>query len=161
MTDAVGRVREAMRAHGMTGEIRTFDTEVPSAVTAAEQLDCPVGAIANSMIFAADGAPLLVLTSGAHRVDIGRVAAHLGVGKNRIRRANPDFVLEATGQPVGGVAPIGHPRPVPTLVDTALAGFDTVWAGAGDKYSMFPTDCAELVRVTGGTLLEVGAQPVS
>lgn len=157
---AVEQVEQALRAVGAAGGIHTFAVRVPTAAAAARELGCPVGAIANSLVFSvdtADGrAPLLVITSGAHRADLGRVAAYLGIGKKKIHRADPDFVLAATGQRVGGVAPVGHPQPVRTLVDTWLETFDVVWAGAGDDHSMFPTTCAELVRITSGDLLDLG-----
>jgi prolyl-tRNA editing enzyme YbaK/EbsC (Cys-tRNA(Pro) deacylase) len=156
VSDAVQRVRDALRAHGAAGEVHTFTEPVPTAVAAAEQLGCPVGAIANSLVFSVADQPILVLASGGHRVNTGRVAAHLGVSKNRVKRASPESVLRATGQEVGGVAPIGHPAAVPTVVDCALAAFETVWAGAGDKHSMFPTTHDELVRMTGGAVLDVG-----
>lgn len=159
MSTAVSQVGDALRRLGAAGEIHTFSEKVPTAAAAAEQLGCPVGAIANSLVFSVDGAPLLVITSGAHRADLGRVAAHLGIGKKRIRRADPEFVLAATGQRVGGVAPVGHPEPVRTLVDTWLERFEVVWAGAGDDHSMFPTTCAELVRITSGVPLDVGEAP--
>jgi prolyl-tRNA editing enzyme YbaK/EbsC (Cys-tRNA(Pro) deacylase) len=130
---------------------------VPSAAAAAEQLGCPVGAIANSLVFTADVGVVLVLASGAHRVDPGRLAVHLGVAKRRVKRADPDAVLRATGQRVGGVAPVGHPAPLPCVVDVALTAYPTVWAGAGDEHAMFPTTAAELVELTGGTPLEVAA----
>ncbi|GAA1785175.1 hypothetical protein GCM10009682_04040 [Luedemannella flava] len=112
-----------------------------------------MGQIANSLIFAADGEPLLVLTSGAHRVDTAKVAVTLGIGE--LRRATPEFVRQHTGQPIGGVAPLGHPKPVRTLVDTALAQYDEIWAAAGVPQAVFPTTFAELVRVTAGTPAEV------
>jgi prolyl-tRNA editing enzyme YbaK/EbsC (Cys-tRNA(Pro) deacylase) len=155
----VQRVREALDAHGVAGAIHTFATPVPSAAAAADQLGCPVGAIVNSLVFSAAGEPVLVLTSGAHRVDVARVARHLGVGRKQVRRADPEFVLAATGQRVGGVAPVGHPGRLTTLVDTWLERYDVVWAGAGDEHSVFPVTCAELVRMTGGTLVEVGDEP--
>jgi prolyl-tRNA editing enzyme YbaK/EbsC (Cys-tRNA(Pro) deacylase) len=156
VNDAVRRVREVLHAHGVPGDIVTFTEPVPTAAAAAERLGCPVGAIANSLVFSAAGTPLLVLTSGAHRVDVGRIAAHLGVGKKKVRRADPDFVLAATGQAVGGVAPVGHPEPLTTIVDTWLERFEVIWASAGDEHSVFATSCAELVRITGGKLLDVG-----
>ena len=106
-------------------------------------------------MFAADGAPLLVLTSGAHRVDTGRAAALIGA--ERVRRADPDFVRAATGQVIGGVAPVGHPQPLRTLVDTWLDRYDVVWAAAGHAHTVFPTSFAELVRITGGTPADIGA----
>jgi prolyl-tRNA editing enzyme YbaK/EbsC (Cys-tRNA(Pro) deacylase) len=142
-------VAAALAAHGVAGAIRTFTESVPTAAVAAEQLGCDVGAIANSLVFTADGQPILILTSGAHRVDTTHVATLIGVG--RLKRATPETVLAATGQEVGGVAPVGHPTPIRTLVDVDLAAFAEVWAGAGDHLSMFPTSYGELVRITDGT----------
>jgi prolyl-tRNA editing enzyme YbaK/EbsC (Cys-tRNA(Pro) deacylase) len=96
---------------------------------------------------------LLVLTSGAHRVDTAKVAAELGVEK--VRRGDPDFVYASTGQRIGGVAPIGHPKPVRTLVDTALEHYDVIWAAAGHVHTVFPTTFDELVRITSGTPADV------
>lgn len=130
-----------------------FEEAAPTAATAAAQLGCEVGAIANSLVFDADGAPLLVLTSGAHRVDTDLVAALIGVRK--VRRATPEFVREHTGHPIGGVAPIGHPAPVRTLVDTWLGKHPVVWAAAGHPHTVFPTTFDELVSLTGGTPADV------
>jgi len=126
---------------------------VHTAAAAAEALGVTVGQIANSLVFDADGDPLLVLTSGAHRVDTAKVAALIGV--TAVRRASPDFVREHTGQAIGGVAPVGHPKPVRTLVDTALEQYDEVWAAGGIPHAIFPTTFAELVRMTDGTPAEV------
>ena len=128
--------------------MRRFDDPVPTAAAAAAALGCEVGAIANSLVFDADGAPLLVLASGAHRVDTGKVAAL--VGATRVRRASPDFVLAATGQEVGGVAPVGHPTPLRTVVDVDLAAFPLLWAGGGDHHTMFSATYDDLHRLTGG-----------
>ncbi|OPC83722.1 aminoacyl-tRNA deacylase [Embleya scabrispora] len=155
MNTPVDNVAEALRALGATGGIHTFAETVPTAAAAAEVLGCEVGAIANSLIFSADGRPLLVVTSGAHRVDTRVVARLLGVGK--VRRADPEFVLAATGQEVGGVAPVGHPRPIRTLIDTWLDEHEVVWAGAGDHNHMYPTTYAELLRMTGGQAADVEA----
>lgn len=142
-----------LRAHGATGEVVLLEDAAPTAATAAAQLGCEVGAIANSLVFDADGAPLLVLTSGAHRVDTGLVASLLGVAK--VRRAGPEFVREHTGHPIGGVAPIGHPAPVRTVVDTWLGKHPVVWAAAGHPHTVFPTTFDELVALTGGTPADV------
>jgi prolyl-tRNA editing enzyme YbaK/EbsC (Cys-tRNA(Pro) deacylase) len=118
------------------------------------QLGCDVGAIANSLVFAADGEPLLVMTSGAHRVDPSRVAAL--VGASVVSRADVRSVRAWTGQAIGGVGPVGHPAPVRTLVDAWLAKYDVVWAAAGHPHTVFPTTFEELVRITSGTPAEVG-----
>jgi prolyl-tRNA editing enzyme YbaK/EbsC (Cys-tRNA(Pro) deacylase) len=163
ISSAVTAVEAALRAAGVEPELRTFSETVPTAAAAAEALGCEVGAIANSLIFAQAPAgragpgeppvPLLVLASGAHRVDTAGLAERLGTGK--IRRASPEFVLEHTGQQVGGVAPVGHPRPVRTVVDPDLAQFGVLWAGGGDKYTMFATNFEELVAMTAGTVIPV------
>jgi prolyl-tRNA editing enzyme YbaK/EbsC (Cys-tRNA(Pro) deacylase) len=145
----VGRVVAALRAGGVGAEVRRFDDPVPTAAAAAAALGCEVGAIANSLVFDADGAPLLVLASGAHRVDTGKVAALIGA--TRVRRASPDFVLAATGQEVGGVAPVGHPAPLRTVVDVDLAGFPLLWAGGGDHHTMFSATYEDMLRLTDGT----------
>jgi len=144
----VDRVVAALQAGGVAADVRRFEDPVPTAAAAAAALGCEVGAIANSLVFDADGAPLLVLASGAHRVDTGKVAALLGV--TRVRRATPEFVLAATGQEVGGVAPVGHPAPLRTVVDLDLAAFPLLWAGGGDHHTMFSATYDDLVRLTGG-----------
>ena len=158
ISSPVAAVEAALRAAGVEPELRTFTESVPTAAAAAAALGCEVGAIANSLVFAQAGpdeqtVPLLVLASGAHRVDTAGLAQRLGTGK--IRRASPEFVLEHTGQQVGGVAPVGHPRPVPTLIDADLAQFGVLWAGGGDKHTMFATSFDELVKMTGGTVIPV------
>jgi len=150
---AVCAVHEHLRTAGATGDIKVLTVPVPTAAAAAAALGCETGAIANSLVFEADGDALLVLASGAHRVHTGRLARRLGTGK--IRQASPDFVLTHTGQVVGGVAPVGHPQPLRTVVDQALASYPVVWAGAGDENAMFSTSFAELVRITDGTPADV------
>lgn len=138
----------AVDASGNTCRIRMLPDAVHTAVAAAAALGVEVGQIANSLIFDADGDPLLVLTSGAHRVDTAKVAATIGA--STVRRATADFVREHTGQPIGGVAPLGYPKPVQTLVDTALEQYDEIWASGGIPHAIFPTTYAELVRITSG-----------
>jgi prolyl-tRNA editing enzyme YbaK/EbsC (Cys-tRNA(Pro) deacylase) len=150
---AAASVEAALRAAGIEPDLRTFPEPVPTAAAAAATLGCDVGAIANSLVFADGSRPLLVVASGAHRVDTAKLAKRLGTGK--IRRASPDFVFETTGQRVGGVAPIGHPEPVRTVVDTDLARYPVLWAGGGDEFTMFATSFDELLKMTGGTAVEV------
>jgi prolyl-tRNA editing enzyme YbaK/EbsC (Cys-tRNA(Pro) deacylase) len=151
---AVDRVVTALEAGGVDADVRRFEQPVPTAAAAAGVLGCEVGAIANSLVFEADGAPLLVLASGAHRVDTGKVAALIGA--RRVRRASAEFVLAATGQEVGGVAPVGHPAPLRTVVDLDLAAHPVLWAGGGDHYTMFAATFDELVRMTAGEVAAVG-----
>ncbi|MFT4134946.1 YbaK/EbsC family protein [Microbacterium sp.] len=156
MTDLPVRsrlVHDALRAAGIPGDIVVLPDAASTAQLAAAALGVEVGAIANSLVFWCDEAPLLVMTSGAHRVDTAALAARLGRG--RIRRATPDQVREATGQAIGGVAPTGHPAPIQTVVDEALAGYPRLWAAGGTPHTVFPLTFDELVRLTGGTVAAV------
>jgi prolyl-tRNA editing enzyme YbaK/EbsC (Cys-tRNA(Pro) deacylase) len=144
---AVAKVRRALQEHGLDPEVRWFDDAATTAQAAADALGIETGAIANSLIFTLDGAPLLVLTSGAHRVDTVWLGERLG---GTIGRATKDLVKAATGQVIGGVAPVGHPAPIRTLVDNDLAAFPVVWAAAGHAHTVFPTTYQELLRITGG-----------
>lgn len=153
----VAEVDAALRALGAESAadgIRALPDSAPTAQAAADQLGCTIGAIANSLVFSADGQPLLVMTSGAHRVDTVALAELLGVAT--IDRASAEQVRDWTGQAIGGVAPIGHPAPIGTLVDPLLATHDTVWAAAGHPHTVFPLAFDELVRITEGTVVEVG-----
>jgi len=154
MHAAVSRVSRALEQVGAQGTPRELAEPAPTAATAAAQLGCAVGAIANSLVFVADGSPLLVLTSGAHRVDTAWVARV--VGASTVRRADADFVRTHTGFAIGGVAPVAHPEAIRTLVDTWLAKYDVVWAAAGHPHWVFPTTFEELVRMSGGSVADVG-----
>lgn len=149
----VRAVADALSAVGADASIIVLPEPAPTAAAAAAQLGCAIGAIANSLVFDADGAPVLVMTSGAHRVDTALVADRLGA--SRLGRASADFVRTHTGQPIGGVAPVGHPAPVRTLVDRWLARYDTVWAAAGHPHTVFATTYDELLRITGGEPVDV------
>lgn len=149
----ISRFREEHARLGGTGEVVILPDSVHTAALAAQALGCEVGAIANSLLFDGDGAPVLVLTSGAHRVDTAKVAAEVGVA--RLRRATPEFVREHTGQVIGGVSPIGHPAPVPTYLDPWLQRHEVVWAAAGHPAAVFSTSYDELLRLTGATPVDV------
>ena len=145
---AVALVETALRAGGATGEVRWLDDSARTAAEAAAALGIEVGAIANSLVFTLDGSPLLVMTSGSHRVDTAFLGGVLG---GTIGRADAGLVKAATGQVIGGVAPVGHPAPLRTVVDTELAIHPRIWAAAGHAHTVFPTTFDELVRLTGGT----------
>ena len=155
MHPSTEHVAAVLAQHDVAGQVRKLSSPAPTAAAAAAQLGCEIGAIANSLVFDADGEPLLILTSGAHRVDTGMVAAQLGYSS--VRRASPEFVRSSTGQAIGGVAPVGHPRQIRTLVDRWLAGHEVVWAAAGHPHTVFPTSYAELVRITSGAPADVAA----
>jgi prolyl-tRNA editing enzyme YbaK/EbsC (Cys-tRNA(Pro) deacylase) len=154
---ASGGVGATLRAAGFAGEVREFDASTRTAAHAAAALGCPLGAIANSLVFMADGAPVLIFASGAHRVDTALVAANQGWAE--LRRASPDEVRAATGQTIGGVAPVGHPARLAALIDTALAGYETIWASAGTSNSVFATTFVELARLAGASEIVVTTEP--
>jgi prolyl-tRNA editing enzyme YbaK/EbsC (Cys-tRNA(Pro) deacylase) len=148
---SIAHFRAELDALGGTGRIVVLPDSVHTAALAAEALGCEVGAIANSLLFEAGDAPVLILTSGAHRVDTNLVAAHTGP----LKRASPGFVRTHTGQVIGGVSPIGHPSPVPTWLDTALRQYDEIWAAAGHPAAVFSTTYDELLALTGAVEIEV------
>lgn len=138
---------------GGTGDVVILPDSAHTAALAAAALGCEVGAIANSLLFDADGQPVLILTSGAHRVDTAATAERIGV--SALKRATPDFVRTHTGQVIGGVSPIDHPAPVPTWIDPWLRQHPVLWAAAGHPAAVFSTTYDELVRLTGATEVEV------
>ncbi|GAA2351334.1 YbaK/EbsC family protein [Saccharopolyspora halophila] len=146
-------VAAVLGAAGVRGAVRELADSTRTAADAAAALGCEVGAIANSLVFISDEEPVLVLTSGAHRVDQKALARRWGRGE--LERATPEQVRDATGQVIGGVAPVGHPRPLPTVVDAALAEHPRVWAAAGTPRTVFPTTAEELREITAATLLAV------
>lgn len=163
---AVARFRSELQTRGGTGRIVVLPDSVHTAKLAAAALGCEVGAIANSLLFsavvagasssadeAANEEPLLLLTSGAHRVDTDKVAARLGLGA--LRRAAPDFVRRHTGQVIGGVSPFDHPAPVRTYLDPWLRRHDEIWAAAGHPAAVFSSTFEELRHLTGADELEV------
>lgn len=157
-TDApagVVRFRDAHVARGGAGRLVALPEAAHTAAKAAAALGCEIVANANSLVFDTEDGPVLVLTSGAHRVDVVATAARIGVPA--LRRATPDAVRAATGQVIGGVSPLGHPAPVPTWVDVALSDHPVVWAAAGHPSWVFSTTYDELLALTGGTPVGVEA----
>ncbi len=152
---SVIRVRESLAAAGAAGAIHHLDESARTAKEAAAALGIEVGQIASSLVFLAEGEPLLIVASGAHRVDTTKVAALIGVAT--LDKATADDVRSATGFAIGGVAPIGHPAPIRTIVDVDLGQYDEVWAAGGHPHYVFPTTFDELLRITGGTPADVGA----
>lgn len=158
---AIAKVAAALAhagQHAAAEGIRILPAEVRTAAQAANALGVEVGAIANSLVFRASfagsqDAALLALTSGAHRADTGTLAALAGASE--VGMADPAFVKQHTGQAIGGVAPVGHPSRLTTLVDTALRRYDVVWAAAGHAKAVFPTTFEQLVALTGGREADV------
>jgi prolyl-tRNA editing enzyme YbaK/EbsC (Cys-tRNA(Pro) deacylase) len=153
---AVKRFQEAAHSLGIKGEIKILADTARTAVDAAHSLGIEVGQIASSLIFQLpSGNPLLVITSGRHRVDTELVAKSLGIPE--LGRADANFVKAVSGYSVGGVSPIGWVnKPEITLIDEALNDYDVVWAASGHPHAVYPTSFAELVACTGATAMVVG-----
>ena len=147
-------IQQQLHELGIEREVIHFPEGVHTAKAAAAALGIEVGAIANSLIFWMADAPLLVMTSGRHRVDTAMLAEQLGEGP--IERATPEQVRAATGQVIGGVAPLGHPAPIRTIVDVALRDYEQLSAAAGTADTVFMLSYDELLRITGGDELVVG-----
>jgi prolyl-tRNA editing enzyme YbaK/EbsC (Cys-tRNA(Pro) deacylase) len=155
---SIAHFRATLTSLGGAGRIVVLPDSVHTAALASEALGCEVGAIANSLLFRASSeggsdVPVLILTSGAHRVDVDKVSAEIGVAA--LHRAKPEFVKDHTGQVIGGVSPIAHPVPIRTYLDRTLARFPVLWAAAGHPAAVFSTDYAELRALTGATEIEV------
>jgi prolyl-tRNA editing enzyme YbaK/EbsC (Cys-tRNA(Pro) deacylase) len=125
---------------------REFPADTRTAQDAAAAIGCDVAQICKSLVFRTADGPLLIVCSGANRVDEARLGA---------RKADADFVRRTTGFAIGGVPPFAHPEPVPTIVDEDLLAFDVVWAAAGTPRSVFPLAPDELVRRCGGRVERV------
>ena len=145
---AVVRVETALADAGVTTQVVWLDGAAKTAAEAATALGIEVGAIANSLVFLLDDEPVLVMTSGAHRVDTAWLGKQVG---GTFARADASTVKDATGQVIGGIAPLGHPAPLRTFVDSALAGYPEIWAAAGHAHTVFPLSYAQLVQITAGT----------
>jgi prolyl-tRNA editing enzyme YbaK/EbsC (Cys-tRNA(Pro) deacylase) len=149
VADAVDRFREAARAHGLEPEIRRFPQGTRTAADAAAAIGCELGQIVKSLVFAANDAAFLALTSGANQADTARLGGLLGSAEPA-RRATPDEAREATGFAIGGTPPFGHPRTLRVFVDRDLLAYDEVWAAAGAPDAVFPLPPDRLVRLSGG-----------
>ena len=146
------RVIDTAKRLGLRVEVRRLDSPTATAQQAADAVGCPAAQIAKSLVFVADGDPVLCIVSGAHRVDAGRLADVLDVAG--VRQATPDEVRAATGFAVGGVPPFGHGLPV--VLDELLLEHDLVWAAGGDGHSLFAVDPSDLLRCTEAVVAPVG-----
>jgi len=153
-SQTVQRVQDALRALGRGHEVTDLGLSARTAADAAAAVGCQVDQIAKSLVFRLrdSGRALLVITSGAHRVDEEKVAAVVG---EAIERADADFVRAETGFAIGGVAPIGHARPIVTLIDEHLLRWEAIWAAAGHPNTVFRLTPDDLIAMTGGRVVAV------
>jgi prolyl-tRNA editing enzyme YbaK/EbsC (Cys-tRNA(Pro) deacylase) len=148
------RVQEALAARGVDTTIVYLERAARTSAEAAVAVGCRVDQIAKSLVFrlATRGTPLLVIASGANRVDEARVGALVG---ESLGKADAEFVRTHTGFAIGGVAPLAHPAPLPTLIDEHLTRWDRIWAAAGHPHTVFPLTPQELISITGGRVVSV------
>ena len=152
------RVQAALAAHGIAAEVREFPASTRTSAEAAAAIGCTIGQIAKSLVFRArtTDRAVMVIASGANRVDEKAVAARLG---EPIGRADADFVRARTGFAIGGVPPIGHAEPLPIFIDRDLLAFDEIWAAAGTPNAVFRLRPADLVAMTGGDVADIRLGP--
>ena len=152
---SVQRVSAKLKELGINGEVHVLSDSARTAQEAADALGILVGQVASSIVFKLDDeSPLLVITSGRHRVDTKIVAEKLGVAK--LHRVDADYVKEKSGFSIGGVSPVGWVNPATILIDEALNDYEVVWAAAGHPHSVYPTTYAELIKCTGAKPMVVG-----
>ncbi len=150
---SVRRVLAALEAAGSEARVVALADTARTAEDAARGLGVEVGAIVKSLVFTVEGAPVLALIAGDRRCDAGALAAALGL-EGRARRADADAVREATGFSIGGVAPMGHPKALPTAIDASFSRFPTLYAAAGHPHCVFATTLDELARLTRGKVVD-------
>ena len=158
MPDPTVRVQAALDALGLDTVVTRFDVPTSTAPQAAAAIGCELGAIVKSLCFLVDGQPVLVLVAGDRRVDARALRQIFGVSKRKCKVADPATVERVTGFAVGGVPPLGHPRPLTTLIDHTLSRFEVVYAAAGSSNSIFPILYARLVEVTGGQVHDLARE---
>lgn len=154
LKESAQRVQDALRQKGFTNQVVELPDSTRTAQEAAEAVGCSVAQIAKSLVFRTvhSGRPVLIIASGAGRVDEQRIAALCG---EPVEKPDADFVRAATGFVIGGVPPIGHAQPLTTFIDRDLLALDTLWAAAGHPKAVFPLKPDELVRMTGGEVVQV------
>jgi prolyl-tRNA editing enzyme YbaK/EbsC (Cys-tRNA(Pro) deacylase) len=153
LSTSAQRVQDALNAAGIVTTIVEYEVPARTSAEAAQVLGCSVAQIAKSLVFkTASGAPILVVASGANRVDEAKVEALVG---EAISRADAAFVRDCTGYAIGGIPPLGHARQLTTLIDRELLRFDVVYAAGGTPHAMFPLPSADLVRIVNGRVADV------
>ena len=156
MPKPTDRVRNALTAAGLDpNQVQELPADTSTAEAAARAVGAPQGSIVKSLIFMADGEPMLVLVAGDQRADVKKIRAELGLSKKRLRIAQPAEVRERTGFEVGGVPPVGHDEVLRTLIDRTLGRFGTVWAAAGSGHAVFPIRYEKLVSITAGEVMDL------
>ena len=149
------KVAQAAEQLGLNTTIKEFEATTRTAEDAAAAIGCTVAQIVKSLIFVVAGQPTIALVSGSNRLDEKKLAALCGVGRKKVKRAEAEIVRQVTGFAIGGVPPFGHSAKLPTYIDADFWQFALIWAAAGTPNAVFPVTPAELVRVTGGSVVDL------
>jgi Cys-tRNA(Pro) deacylase len=149
------KVAQAAEQLGLNTTIKEFEATTRTAEDAAAAIGCTVAQIVKSLIFVVAGQPTIALVSGSNRLDEKKLAALCGVGRKKVKRAEAEIVRQVTGFAIGGVPPFGHSAKLPTYIDADFGQFALIWAAAGTPNAVFPITPAELVRVTGGSVVDL------
>ncbi len=153
-------VQLALEALGLPGRVRVFDGEsTHTAQEAAAAVGCELGQIVKTLFFMAEGRPTMALVAGDRQVDTAALAELVGVGRKKLKMGTPEEVLEITGYRVGGVAPVGWPKPCDIVVDESLGRFQEIWAAAGAPDAVFPANTQALVAAVGGQWANIVKEP--
>lgn len=148
--EAPEHVQRSLEALGLPGRVRTFDESTHTAQEAANAVGCELGQIVKTLFFMAEGRPTMALVAGDRQVDTAALAELVGVGRKKLKMGTREEVLDITGYRVGGVAPVGWPKPCDVVVDDSLRRFENIWAAAGDSNAVFPARTDDLVNAIGG-----------
>ena len=157
MHPSAQKVSDAASQLGLDVEIVEFEQTTRTAQEAADAIGCGVAQIVKSLLFVVDGQPVVALVSGANQLDERKLAALRGVSRKRVQRADAETAKAATGFAIGGVPPFGHSARLPVYVDRDLARFEVVWAAAGTHFAVFAITPGELVRASGGAVVDLAA----
>ena len=155
MHPSARKVADAARDRGLTIEVVEFDETTRTAPDAANAIGCQVAQIVKSLIFIANGEPVVALVSGANRLDERKLAALRGMGRKKVKRPDADTAKTITGFSIGGVPPFGHASALPVYVDQDLTRFDVVWAAAGTPFAVFAITPDDLVQASHGTIVDL------
>ena len=155
MHPSARRVADAALDRGLTIEVVEFDETTRTAPDAANAIGCQVAQIVKSLIFVANGEPVVALVSGANRLDERKLAALRGISRKKVKRPDADTAKTITGFSIGGVPPFGHTSALPVYVDEDLTRFDVVWAAAGTPFAVFAITPDDLVQASRGTVVDL------
>jgi prolyl-tRNA editing enzyme YbaK/EbsC (Cys-tRNA(Pro) deacylase) len=148
-------VQAALDALGLDIRVRIFEQPTATSEQAAEAIGTELGSIAKSLCFVVDGKPVIVVAAGDQKVDTRKLGELYGVSRKKVKIADAETTIQATGYAPGGVPPVGHVQPLPVLIDSTLGRFKIIYGAAGSPHAIFPVPFEELIRITGGQVVDV------